>query len=99
MEHLRTFSIRVLVSTDLTARGVDVEKVNLVMNLDVPSDPETYMHRIGRTGRFGTYGVAVSFVTNNEYKILENIKKTYTTDIEPLPDKIPCKFYAYHFDN
>lgn len=64
MEQLRQFQIRVLVSTDLTARGIDVESVNLVINIDVPEDVETYLHRIGRTGRFGTRGVAVTIVVD-----------------------------------
>lgn len=69
------------------------------MNLDVPSDPETYMHRIGRTGRFGTYGVAVSFVTSNEYENLEKIQQKYSTKMEKLPESISPKFYAYTLDN
>ena len=59
---LRAFSIRVVVSTDVLARGIDLEYVNLVVNLDLPSDSATYMHRVGRTGRFGSHGVAVTFL-------------------------------------
>jgi superfamily II DNA/RNA helicase len=53
MAQFRGFALRVLVSTDLTARGIDVDKVNFVVNLDLPRDPATYLHRVGRTGRFG----------------------------------------------
>ena len=74
---------------------MDVERVNLVMNLDMPKDAETYMHRIGRTGRFGTYGVAVSFVTPNEYTVLRKIQETYATEVLELPESIPAHFYAY----
>jgi len=66
MRQFRDFELRVLVSTDLTARGVDVERVNLVANVDIPSEPATYLHRIGRTGRFGTLGLAVTLVTEAE---------------------------------
>ncbi len=62
----RAFRLRVLVSTDLNARGLDLPYVNLVINMDVPANDETYMHRVGRTGRFGTCGVAVSLVTPAE---------------------------------
>eukprot|EP00041_Stephanoeca_diplocostata_P022558 m.539865 g.539865 ORF g.539865 m.539865 type:complete len:660 (-) comp22094_c0_seq2:1074-3053(-) len=65
MEQLRSFQIRVLVSTDLTARGIDVGSVNLVINIDIPENAETYLHRIGRTGRFGTRGVAVTIVVDD----------------------------------
>ena len=60
---LQNYEIRILISTDFTARGVDIENINLVVNLDIPSDPETFIHRVGRTGRFGSYGVAITFLT------------------------------------
>lgn len=66
------------------------------MNLDLPRDSETYMHRIGRTGRFGTYGVAVSFVSPSEKKVLENFEETYSTTILQLPEVILPQFYAHH---
>nr|XP_020476305.1 probable ATP-dependent RNA helicase DDX20 [Monopterus albus] len=66
MSKLKQYQCRVLVSTDLTSRGIDAEKVNLVINLDVPQDWETYMHRIGRAGRFGTQGLAVTYCCHGE---------------------------------
>ncbi|XP_016094857.1 probable ATP-dependent RNA helicase DDX20 [Sinocyclocheilus grahami] len=66
MWKLKQYQCRVLISTDLTSRGIDAEKVNLVINLDVPQDWETYMHRIGRAGRFGTLGVAVTYCCHGE---------------------------------
>ncbi|XP_078500587.1 putative ATP-dependent RNA helicase DDX20 isoform X2 [Lissotriton helveticus] len=66
MAKLKQFHCRVLISTDLTSRGIDAEKVNLVINLDVPQDWETYMHRIGRAGRYGTYGLAVTYCCRGE---------------------------------
>ncbi|KAM4738008.1 putative ATP-dependent RNA helicase DDX20 [Anableps anableps] len=66
MSKLKQYQCRVLISTDLTSRGIDAEKVNLVINLDVPQDWETYMHRIGRAGRFGTQGMAVTYCCHGE---------------------------------
>uniref|UniRef100_A0A9L0JUW6 Probable ATP-dependent RNA helicase DDX20 n=1 Tax=Equus asinus TaxID=9793 RepID=A0A9L0JUW6_EQUAS len=66
MAKLKQFHCRVLISTDLSSRGIDAEKVNLVVNLDVPLDWETYMHRIGRAGRFGTLGLTVTYCCQGE---------------------------------
>ncbi|XP_060930907.1 probable ATP-dependent RNA helicase DDX20 [Limanda limanda] len=66
MSKLKQYQCRVLISTDLTSRGIDAEKVNLVINLDIPQDWETYMHRIGRAGRFGTQGLAVTYCCHGE---------------------------------
>ena len=69
-----------------------------MLNLDVPKDAETYLHRIGRTGRFGSYGVAVSFVNREELNFLEKIQHTYATQMTELMDVIPPHFYAYHLE-
>ncbi|KAM4563782.1 putative ATP-dependent RNA helicase DDX20 [Odontesthes bonariensis] len=66
MSKLKQYQCRVLISTDLTSRGIDADKVNLVINLDIPQDWETYMHRIGRAGRFGTQGLAVTYCCHGE---------------------------------
>jgi len=66
MESVRTFKVRVIVSTDVMARGVDFDRVNLVVNVDLPSDSATYVHRVGRTGRFGSRGIAVALVSQAE---------------------------------
>ncbi|CAH1266011.1 DDX20 [Branchiostoma lanceolatum] len=90
MSQLRNFQCRVLVSTDLTARGIDAEKVNLVVNLDVPHDWETYMHRIGRAGRFGTQGAAVTLVySGKEESRLETITHHCRLSLQTLPNPIP----------
>ncbi|XP_076448682.1 uncharacterized protein LOC143285303 [Babylonia areolata] len=87
---LKTYTCRVLISTDLTSRGIDADRVNLVINLDVPGDQETYLHRIGRAGRFGSYGAAVSIVSEGqELMELHKIEHSITTNILPLPDPIP----------
>ena len=99
MEEMRNFQLRVLVSTDLTARGVDLTHVNLVVNLDVPPSGATYMHRIGRTGRFGTSGVAIAVLTASE---LERLRADLSEErggvIVPLPDVIPSSWYEYELD-
>lgn len=69
---LREFRCRILLSTDLTSRGLDIENVNVVLNLDIPHDGETYLHRIGRAGRYGSHGIAVSIVSEKE---LPNFQK------------------------
>ncbi|KAL9959457.1 hypothetical protein ACROYT_G032783 [Oculina patagonica] len=90
MERLKQFKCRVLISTDLTSRGIDAENVNLVVNMDVPRDSETYLHRIGRAGRFGTQGVAVTFVAKGEEeKLFKRMEENIGTTIHVLPDPIP----------
>ncbi|CAG2195176.1 DDX20 [Mytilus edulis] len=76
MAKLKTFKCRVLISTDLTSRGIDADKVNLVINLDIPKDHETYLHRIGRAGRFGTFGGCVSIVSEGQEMVnLQSVEK------------------------
>lgn len=65
---------RILVTTDVFSRGVDIERVNIVINYDMPKDTDTYLHKVGRTGRFGTKGLTVTFVSDDADKeILKNI--------------------------
>lgn len=66
MEKLRNFNCRILMTTDLTARGIDVENINMVVNLDIPVDAATYLHRIGRAGRYGSRGISITIVSENE---------------------------------
>nr|DBA33987.1 TPA: hypothetical protein GDO54_001598 [Pyxicephalus adspersus] len=90
MAKLKQYHCRVLISTDLTSRGIDAEKVNLVINLDVPRDWETYMHRIGRAGRFGTYGLSVSYCCRGEEEnLMMSIAQKCNLHLLPLPDPIP----------
>ncbi|XP_002932842.1 probable ATP-dependent RNA helicase DDX20 [Xenopus tropicalis] len=87
---LKQFHCRVLISTDLTSRGIDAERVNLVINLDVPEDWETYMHRIGRAGRFGTHGLSVTFCCHGEEEnMMMGIAMKCNLKLLPLPDPIP----------
>jgi len=85
MREFRSGSSRVLISTDLLARGIDVQQVSLVINFDLPSNMENYLHRIGRSGRFGRKGVAINFVTNNDVRSMKDIEKYYHTQIEEMP--------------
>ncbi|KAG0246125.1 DEAD (Asp-Glu-Ala-Asp) box polypeptide 20 [Mortierella sp. GBA43] len=84
MQKARTFEIRVLVCSDLIARGIDIDRVNLVVNLDLPKDPETYLHRIGRTGRYGTAGLAVSIVDDAELATIKILKQDFGITIHEL---------------
>ncbi|WVO17540.1 ATP-dependent RNA helicase eIF4A [Cryptococcus depauperatus] len=85
MKEFRSGSSRVLITTDLLARGIDVQQVSLVINYDLPSSKENYIHRIGRGGRFGRKGVAINFVTNEDLSMLEEIKTYYNTQIDEMP--------------
>jgi len=85
MREFRSGSSRVLISTDLLARGIDVQQVSLVINFDLPSNTENYLHRIGRSGRFGRKGVAINFVTNNDVRSMKDIERFYHTQIEEMP--------------
>ncbi|XP_059359533.1 probable ATP-dependent RNA helicase DDX20 [Carassius carassius] len=90
MWKLKQYQCRVLISTDLSSRGIDAEKVNLVINLDVPKDWETYMHRIGRAGRFGTLGVAVTYCCHGEEENkMMAIAQKCSLNLIHLPDPIP----------
>merc|ERR1739845_135949 len=85
MRQFRSGSSRVLITTDLLARGIDVQQVSLVVNYDLPHKVENYLHRIGRSGRFGRKGVAINFVTDRDVHPMRDIEKHYATQIEELP--------------
>ncbi|KAH0872830.1 hypothetical protein HID58_070192 [Brassica napus] len=88
MREFRSGSSRVLITTDLLARGIDVQQVSLVINFDLPTQPENYLHRIGRSGRFGRKGTAINFVTRDDERMLTDIQKFYNVAVEELPSKI-----------
>mmetsp|Transcript_13105 Transcript_13105/g.36863 ORF Transcript_13105/g.36863 Transcript_13105/m.36863 type:complete len:412 (+) Transcript_13105:90-1325(+) len=85
MREFRTGSSRVLITTDLLARGIDVQQVSLVINFDLPTNRENYIHRIGRSGRFGRKGVAINFLTEGDVRYLRDIEQFYTTEITEMP--------------
>lgn len=67
------------------ARGIDVQQVSLVINYDLPNNRELYIHRIGRSGRFGRKGVAINFVKNDDIRILRDIEQYYATQVDEMP--------------
>jgi translation initiation factor 4A len=85
MMEFRSGSSRVLITTDLLARGIDVQSVSLVINYDLPTLRENYIHRIGRSGRFGRKGVAINFLTGDDVRTLRDIEQFYSTQIEEMP--------------
>lgn len=85
MREFRSGSSRVLITTDLLARGIDVQQVSLVINYDLPTNRENYIHRIGRGGRFGRKGVAINFVTEDDMRAMSDIEEHYRTSIEQMP--------------
>jgi ATP-dependent RNA helicase UAP56/SUB2 len=90
----KKFSARIMVTTNLLGRGVDFERVNLVINYDMPNGEDLYLHRVGRAGRFGTKGLAISFVTTQEDKdVLEKVRKKFVVDLPELPDTIDSASY------
>jgi len=85
MKAFRAGEYRVLIVTDLWARGIDVSQVSLVINYDLPTNRENYIHRIGRSGRFGRRGVVINFVKSEEVKLLRDIEQFYSTQIDEMP--------------
>jgi len=85
LREFRSGSSRVLITTDLLARGIDVQQVSLVINYDLPTNRENYIHRIGRSGRFGRKGVAINFLTSGDVRYLRDIEQFYNTQIEEMP--------------
>jgi len=88
MREFRSGSSRVLITTDVLARGIDVRGVSLVINFDLPTDRENYIHRIGRSGRFGRKGVAINFITLNDAQYVDDIREFYKTEINEMPDDV-----------
>lgn len=85
IENFRKGETRILLSTDLLCRGIDVQQVSVVINYDIPNSVDSYIHRIGRSGRFGRKGVAINFVTYTDISRLHDIEKYYSTQIEEMP--------------
>ncbi len=85
MQEFRNGNSRILISTDLLSRGIDVQQVSLVINYDIPNNPESYIHRIGRSGRYGRKGVAINFVTSYDVRKMQDIERYYSTQVDELP--------------
>merc|ERR1711959_530429 len=88
-KQFKEFQKRIMVATDLFGRGIDIERVNIVINYDCPEVSDSYLHRVGRAGRFGTKGLAITFVSNDEdAKTLEDVQSRFEVSITQLPESI-----------
>jgi len=83
-----------LVCSDLLTRGIDIQAVNVVINFDFPRNSETYLHRIGRSGRFGHLGIAINLITYDDRYSLRRIEGELKTTICPIPKSIDPKLYV-----
>lgn len=91
----KAFKHRIMVSTDIFGRGIDIEKINVVFNYDMPKDSDSYLHRVGRAGRFNTKGLAITFVSGQEdLTSLDGIQKRFEVKIEELPTTIDVSTYS-----
>jgi len=91
----KDFKSRILVTTDLFGRGIDIERVNIVINYDFPDDHDQYLHRVGRAGRFGTKGLAISFVSTTEDEtMLAKVQEKFAVLVPELPDSIDMSSYG-----
>jgi len=88
MKNFRSMQSRVLISTDLLGRGIDVQQVSVVINYDLPLKIESYIHRIGRSGRHGRKGTAINLINLNDSKRVKEIERYYNTHINPLPNDV-----------
>lgn len=87
-KQFKTSACRFLISSDITARGIDVQQVNVVINFDLTRDVNTYLHRIGRSGRWGRKGTAINFVTYYDMRIKQDLENYYRIQINPLPENL-----------
>ncbi|XP_071545365.1 spliceosome RNA helicase DDX39B [Panulirus ornatus] len=93
-QQFKDFQKRILVATNLFGRGMDIERVNIVFNYDMPEDSDTYLHRVARAGRFGTKGLAVTFVSEeSDAKTLNEVQERFDVNITELPDEIDLSSY------
>jgi translation initiation factor 4A len=82
---------RVLISSNVTARGIDIQQVSIVINFDIPKDIHTYIHRIGRSGRWGRKGTAINFITRRDISKMKELESYYNTQIDELPNNFSTK--------
>ena len=93
-EGFKQFKSRILVATELFGRGIDIEKINIVFNFDMPGDADSYLHRVGRAGRFATKGLAITFVSSDEDRnTLKEIQERFEVSIGELPTVIDSASY------
>jgi len=93
-KQFKDFHSRIMVATDVFGRGIDISRVNVVINYDMPDSSDQYLHRVGRAGRFGTKGLAISFVSSErDAKVLNDVQDRFVVRIETLPDQIDASTY------
>jgi ATP-dependent RNA helicase UAP56/SUB2 len=93
-KQFKDFQKRIMVATDLFGRGIDIERVNIVINYDIPDSSDQYLHRVGRAGRFGTKGLAITFVsTDEDNEVLNQVQSRFEVQIGALPDQIDVTSY------
>merc|ERR1712060_304435 len=93
-KQFKEFQKRIMVSTDLFGRGIDIERVNIVVNYNMPSDSDSYLHRVGRAGRFGTDGLALTFVsTDEDSEVLKKVQERFEVNIGEMPKQIDTTSY------
>jgi len=94
LQMFKDFRKRILVTTDIFGRGMDVEKVNIVINYDMPQDSDMYLHRVGRAGRFGTKGLAVSYVSSDKDKeVMKQVQDRFEVEIPQMPAQVDTALY------
>lgn len=86
MKDFKTGKTRILISTDLLARGIDIQQVSIVINYDLPNNNECYLHRIGRSGRFGRKGIAINIIGGREFQKKSSLENFYDIEIKPMPE-------------
>merc|ERR1712039_1080446 len=93
-KQFKEFRKRIMVATDLFGRGIDIERVNIVINYDMPSDSDSYLHRVGRSGRFGTKGLAITFSADDEDAVvLKQVQERFEVNIGEMPKTIDTTSY------
>ena len=93
-KQFKDFQKRILVATNLFGRGMDIERVNIVFNYDMPEDTNTYLHRVARAGRFGTKGLAITFVSSDDdAAILNKVQERFDVSISELPEELDVSSY------
>jgi ATP-dependent RNA helicase UAP56/SUB2 len=89
-----------MVATDIFGRGIDIERVNIVINYDMPDGSDTYLHRVGRAGRFGTKGLTITFNSSDEdKKTLQEIQDRFLIKVKEFPETIETSSYSNHLFN
>merc|ERR1712178_630933 len=93
-KQFKEFQKRIMVCTDLFGHGIDIERVNIVINYDMPEDSDSYLHRVGRAGRFGTKGLALSFIGSDEdSEVMKKVQERFEVNIETMPSQIDTTSY------